>query len=167
MITYSAPAASHLAHREGLEQLRRDYMLQIIADSASRRSPLRVAPYVLAHTVTERREDLALIKSYAVDEMGWQVTDCSFADAGQPPPLEARRGFEEAWRYAAQGFAHGILAIARPVITTDAEAYGRVLEHLYSRRLFLAFLPGTGAMTTGEACPLSSGVERPSPGAPA
>ncbi|MGW1801563.1 hypothetical protein ACWCQN_38010 [Streptomyces sp. NPDC001984] len=147
MITQSGPHTSLLAHPGGLEELRRDYMLQIISGAVGRASPLRVAPYVLAHTVAERRDDLALIESYAVDEMGWQVTACSFADAGQPPPLERRRGFEEAWRYAAQGFADGILAIARPAITTDAEAYARVLDRLYSRRLFLAFLPGTGAMT--------------------
>ncbi|MFF7130450.1 hypothetical protein [Streptomyces sp. NPDC008240] len=149
MITRRGHPTSALASPGGLEELRRDYMLQIISDAVGRGSTLRVVPYVLAHTVAERREGLALIKAYAVDEMGWQVTGRSFADGGQPPPLECRRGFEEAWRYAAQGFADGILAIARPAIATDAEAYAGVLNLLYSHRLFLAFLPaGTGAMTS-------------------
>ncbi|MGW0770784.1 hypothetical protein [Streptomyces sp. NPDC002676] len=145
MITHRGRPTSTLPPPGGLEGLQRDYMLQIIAAIAARGSQVRVAPYVLAHTMGERNTDLALIKSYAVEEMGWQVTKAPFADAGQAPPLERRRGFASGWQYAMQGYADGILAIARPAITTDLVAYARVLENLAERRLFLAFLPTENA----------------------
>ncbi|MGW0885893.1 hypothetical protein [Streptomyces sp. NPDC002671] len=107
MITHRGHPTSTLPPPGGLEELQRNYMLQIIAAIAARGSQVRVAPYVLAHTMDERNTDLALIKSYAVEEMGWQVTKASFADAGQAPPLERRRGFASAWRYAMQGYADG------------------------------------------------------------
>ncbi|MET7919699.1 hypothetical protein ABZU45_28210 [Streptomyces avermitilis] len=99
-----------------------------------------MAPYILTPPNPERREDLALIEAYAA-QMGWRVTSSSFADIGQPQPLRERPGFGAACRYAAQGYAHGILASARPAITTDSEAYVHVLEHLYARAVFLAYLP--------------------------
>ncbi|MET7600914.1 hypothetical protein ACWERY_40090 [Streptomyces sp. NPDC004082] len=68
---------------------------------------------------------------------------------GQPPPLAERPGFAAACRYAAQGYAHGILAIARPALTTDDETYARVLAHLYVRCVFLTYLPSVGEMTPG------------------
>ncbi|MFF0001137.1 hypothetical protein [Streptomyces avermitilis] len=120
-------------------------MRQVIAD-ATRHGLVRVAPYVLAPPNAERREDLALIEAYAA-QMGWRVTSSSFADIGQPPPLGERPGFGAACRYAAQGYARGILAIARPAITTDSEAYTHVLEHLYARGVFLAYLPAADDTT--------------------
>ncbi|MET7606067.1 hypothetical protein ABZS96_26865 [Streptomyces avermitilis] len=99
--------------------LRREYMRQVIAD-ATRHTLVRVAPYVLAPPNAERREDLALIEAYAA-QMGWRVTSSSFADLGQPPPLGERPGFGAACRYAAQGYTRGILAIARPAITSLRE----------------------------------------------
>ncbi|MFD0542198.1 hypothetical protein ACFQ1B_02440 [Streptomyces mexicanus] len=59
-------------------------------------------------------------------------------------PLAQRSGFGAACRYAAQGFAHGILAIARPAITTDDDAYLEILEYLHARGVFLAYLPAEG-----------------------
>lgn len=123
-----------------LEALRREYMGQIIAVTARQNRPLRVAPYVLAQPGAERRVDLELITEYAA-EMDWQVARSSFADLGQPLPLAQRPGFTAACRYAAQGYAHGILAIARPAITTDDDSYAQVLEHLHRRRVFLTYVP--------------------------
>jgi DNA-binding transcriptional LysR family regulator len=121
-------------------------MAELIADAARRGHKVRVAPYVLAHPGPERRTDLDLIRRYT-GEVGWQVTLSSFADVGQPPPLTERPGFTAACRYAAQGYAHGILAIARPALTTDDDTYARVLDHLYVRRVFLTYLPTTQATT--------------------
>jgi hypothetical protein len=115
-------------------------MLQIIADAARRVRTVRVAPYVLVQPGGERRADLALIEEYAAG-LGWHVTSSSFADAGQPLPLAKRAGFGAACCYAAQGYANGILAIARPAITTSDEAYAQILEHLHERQVFLAYLP--------------------------
>ncbi|MEV6179912.1 hypothetical protein [Streptomyces sp. NPDC052015] len=129
-----------------LEVLRREYMKQITATAARHGHPVRVAPYVLAQPGTERRADLELIEQYAA-ERGWQVTRSSFADVGQPPPLAQRAGFGSACRYASQGFAHGILAIARPAITTDNDSYAHVLEHLHHRGVFLAYLPALREIT--------------------
>ncbi|WEO92669.1 hypothetical protein A6P39_000145 [Streptomyces sp. FXJ1.172] len=115
-------------------------MEQIIAKAAAHRRTVRVAPYVLALTGDERRADLDLIVKYA-EESGWQVTRTTFADMAQSPAITRRPGFGAACRYAAQGYAHGILAIARPAITTDNDAYAAVLEHLHVRGLFLGYLP--------------------------
>ncbi|MET9734748.1 hypothetical protein ABZZ79_30150 [Streptomyces sp. NPDC006458] len=123
-----------------LEILRKEYMDQIAADVALRGRPLRVASYVLAQHGDQRRADLTLIAEHAA-EMGWQVASSTFADAGQPLPLLERSGFTEACRYAARGFADGVLAIARPAITTDNDTYARLLERLYQRHVFLAYLP--------------------------
>lgn len=73
--------------------------------------------------------------------MGWQVARRTFADVGQPPPLTQRAGFGTVCRYVAQGFAHGIVAIARPAITADDETYAQVLEHLHAGGVFLTYLP--------------------------
>jgi hypothetical protein len=126
--------------------LRREYMASVMADVARRDRPLRVASYVLVQPGAERRADLETIAEYAAG-MGWQVASSTFADMGQPLPLVERPGFTQACRYAAQGFADGILAIARPAITTDNDTYARVLDHLYQRHVFLAYLPGQGAST--------------------
>ncbi|MEU1466047.1 hypothetical protein ABZ467_36550 [Streptomyces sp. NPDC005727] len=126
-----------------LETLRREYMAQIITHAARHRRAVRVVPYVLAPTGPERRADLELIEQYAA-QMRWKMTRTTFADLGQPPPLEERPGFAAACRYAAQGYAHGILAIARPALTTDNDTYARVLQHLHTRGLFLTYLPTAG-----------------------
>ncbi|WP_316762533.1 hypothetical protein [Streptomyces herbicida] len=123
-----------------LEVLRRGYMAQIIAAAARHGRPVRVAPYALTQPGTERHADLERIERYAAGR-GWQVTRNTFADMGQPPPLEQRVGFDAACRYAAQGYAHGVLAIARPALTTDNDSYAQVLEHLQVRGVFLACLP--------------------------
>ncbi|MGW4518792.1 hypothetical protein ACWEO4_44505 [Streptomyces sp. NPDC004393] len=126
-----------------LEALRREYMAQIIAIAARHRRAVRVVPYMLAQTGPERRADLELIEQYAA-QMRWKTTRTTFADMGQPPPLDQRPGFAAACRYAAQGYAHGILAIARPALTTDNDSYARVLDHLHERGVFLTYLPATG-----------------------
>ncbi|MGW7387073.1 hypothetical protein [Streptomyces sp. NPDC054794] len=123
-----------------LEVLRREYMAQIIAAAARHSDPVRVAPYALTQSGAERHADLELIEKYAAG-MGWHLTRVTFADVGQPPPLDQRLGFGAACRLAARGYAHGILAIARPAITTDNETYAQVLEHLHLRGVFLAYLP--------------------------
>ncbi|MGV9565093.1 hypothetical protein [Streptomyces sp. NPDC003480] len=120
--------------------MRREYMLQVTASATQHGRTVRVAPYGLAQPGAERRPDLERIRAHA-ETMGWQVTSSSFADVGQPPPLAERPGFGAACRYAATGFAHGILAIAWPAITTDNETYAHVLDHLYGRCAFLAYLP--------------------------
>ncbi|MFF7975781.1 hypothetical protein [Streptomyces sp. NPDC007905] len=127
-----------------LEALRREYMAQIIAIAARNRGTVRVVPYMLAQTGSERRADLALIAQYAT-QMRWKTTQTTFADLGQPPPLDQRPGFAAACRYAAQGYAHGILAIARPALTTDNDTYARLLEHLHTRGVFLTYLPAADA----------------------
>ncbi|WP_030338434.1 hypothetical protein [Streptomyces sp. NRRL S-1022] len=123
-----------------LEVLRTEYMGQIAAAAIRQGRPLCVVPYVLAQPGAERHADLGLITSYAT-RMGWQVAFSSFADIGQPLPLTRRPGFTAACRYAAQGYAHGVLAIARAALTTDDDSYARVLEHLRERQVFLAHLP--------------------------
>ncbi|GGT05042.1 hypothetical protein [Streptomyces cinerochromogenes] len=104
---------------------------------------VRVAPYVLASTAEERRADLALIERYVI-AAGMGLTATVFADAGQPPPIGRRSGWRAARRYAEQGYADGIVAIARPAITTDRAEYEALLEDLFAHRLFLAFLPTEG-----------------------
>ncbi|MEU6475320.1 hypothetical protein ABZ858_00240 [Streptomyces sp. NPDC047017] len=125
---------------DGLEHLRRDYMLQLTEAIERSGRQVKVAPYALATSGDERRADLALIARYA-DAAGLRLTSTSFADEGSAPPVEQRSGFCAARRFAREGFAHGILAIARPAITTDAEVYERVLTDLFEHRIFLAFLP--------------------------
>ncbi|MFI9155737.1 hypothetical protein [Streptomyces sp. NPDC053367] len=121
-------------------------MSEITANVARHGRRLRVAPYVLVQPGAERRADLETIARYAT-EQGWQVSSRTFADMGQPRPLAERPGFTEARRYAAQGFADGILAIARPAITTDNDTYVRVLKYLYQRQVFLAYLPAEPELT--------------------
>ncbi|MET7600489.1 hypothetical protein ACWERY_29805 [Streptomyces sp. NPDC004082] len=125
---------------EGLRQQYEDEVLQRIGEAG--RVPC-VAAYVLARPGFERHADLDLIRQHAAT-VGWRVAGSSFADVGQPPPLAQRPGFAAACRYAVQGYAHGILAIARPAITTDDDTYAQVLEHLHARSLFLAYLPALG-----------------------
>ncbi|MFF7977338.1 hypothetical protein [Streptomyces sp. NPDC007905] len=129
-----------LACTARLEALRREYTAQIIAIAARNRRTVRVVPYVVAQTGSERRADLELIEQYAT-QMRWKTTRTTFADLRQPLPLDQRPGFAAACRYAAQGYAHGILAITRPAITTDNDSYAHVVEHLRERRVFLAYLP--------------------------
>ena len=143
MTTYRghpALADTHLPGDPRLEALRRQYQREITDSAAHFGRTVRVAPYILAAPGAERRADLELIQAHA-QRMGWQVTRSSFADVGQAPPIAERFGFGEACRYAAQGFAHGIIAISRPAITTHNDAYADVLEHLHMRGVFLAFLP--------------------------
>lgn len=121
-----------------LESLRSLYEKET-TDGASR--AVRVAPYVLASSVAERRADLELIRAH-VHCKGWQLTLTSFADLGQAPPVTDRSGFNEACRYATQGFAHGIVAISRQAVTTDNTVYEELLDFLRHRGVFLAFLPG-------------------------
>ncbi|GAA2899361.1 hypothetical protein [Streptomyces mexicanus] len=126
-----------------LEALRREYMTKVINGAHRRGRQVRVAPYFLAEPGPARAADLDTIARYA-RQQEWQVTRSTFADIGQPPPLAQRSGFGAACRYAAQGFAHGILAIARPAITTDDDAYLEILEYLHARGVFLAYLPAEG-----------------------
>ncbi|MFJ3229045.1 hypothetical protein ACIPJS_37635 [Streptomyces sp. NPDC086783] len=115
-------------------------MTSIISAVTRNRWSVLVAPYVLTQPGAERIADLHLIRQHA-EQAGWQVTPSTFADIGQPPPLAQRSGFAAACRYAAQGHAHGILAIAQPAITTDPQTYAYVLDHLGRRGVFLAYLP--------------------------
>ncbi|MFF8431058.1 hypothetical protein ACF07Y_39175 [Streptomyces sp. NPDC016566] len=107
---------------------------------------MRVAAYVVTPPGEERQADLKLVSRYAL-LLGWGLASSTFADVGEPPPLAQRPGFQAACRYAAQGYAHGILAIARPAIATDNDTYARVLEHLFHHSVFLDYLP------SGEAAP--------------
>ncbi|MGQ4344063.1 hypothetical protein [Streptomyces sp. SAS_275] len=120
-----------------LEGLRSLYERQVI-EGASR--TVRVAPYVLASAVSERRADQELIEAY-VSGRGWNLALTSFADLGQAPPVMERSGFGEACRFASQGFAHGIVAISRHALTTDNAVYEELLDFLHNRGVFLAFLP--------------------------
>ncbi|MEU8794629.1 hypothetical protein [Streptomyces sp. NPDC048643] len=138
MTTDSAQSSLSQSLADGrLEGLRSRYE-QEVTDGASR--TLRVAPYVLASSVAERRVDLELIEAHVLKK-GWQVALTSFADLGQAPPVTDRCGFNEACRYATQGFAHGIVAISRQAITTDNAVYEELLDFLRHRGVFLAFLP--------------------------
>ncbi|MFF4977945.1 hypothetical protein [Streptomyces sp. NPDC001083] len=123
---------------ERLENLRSAYEEKVIV--AARRT-VRVTTYVLASSVAERRADQELIED-DVRRRGWKLALSSFWDFGQAPPVTDRTGFGEASRYAAQGFAHGIVAIGRQAITTDNAAYEELLHFLGSRGGFLAYLPG-------------------------
>ncbi|MFE9812504.1 hypothetical protein [Streptomyces sp. NPDC005548] len=120
-----------------LEGLRSLYEREV-TNGASR--TVRVAPYVLASSVAERRADLKLIEAYVL-EKGWHLALTNFADLGQAPPVTDRSGFNEACRYATQGFAHGLVAISRHAITTDNAVYEELLDFLHNRGVFLAFLP--------------------------
>ncbi|MCX5182628.1 hypothetical protein [Streptomyces sp. NBC_00268] len=123
-----------------LEGLRRQYQREVTEAVARLGRPVRVTPYVLAAPGAERQADLDLIGAH-VHRLGWQITRSSFADIGQAPPIEDRTGFGEACRYAAQGFAHGIVAISRAAITTHNDTYAHLLDELHRRRVFLAYLP--------------------------
>ncbi|MFF0143533.1 hypothetical protein ACFYRN_45005, partial [Streptomyces sp. NPDC005227] len=90
--------------------------------------------------VSERRADQELIEAY-VSGRGWNLALTSFADLGQAPPVTDRSGFNEACRYATQGFAHGLVAISRHALTTDNAVYEELLDFLHNRGVFLAFLP--------------------------
>ncbi|MER5880677.1 hypothetical protein ABT119_32765 [Streptomyces sp. NPDC001910] len=101
---------------------------------------IRVAPYTLTMPGAERCADLELIETY-VRAQGWLPTRSTFGDIGQPLPITRRSGFGAACKYAAQGFAEGIIAIGRPAITMDNDAYRDVLNFLNERALFLTYLP--------------------------
>ncbi|MGW6216459.1 hypothetical protein [Streptomyces sp. NPDC055109] len=138
MTTDSGRSSLSLSLADGrLEGLRSLYEREI-TDGASR--TVRVAPYVLASSVAERRADLELIEAHVLAK-GWKLALTSFADLGQAPPVTDRSGFNEACRYATQGFAHGIVAISRHAITTDNTVYEELLDFLRHRGVFLAFLP--------------------------
>ncbi|MEV6810512.1 hypothetical protein [Streptomyces sp. NPDC051129] len=124
---------------DDLDALRRAYMEQIITTVSDSGHLVRITPYLLAHSPEERRADLAQLRTYAV-VAGIVLTREWFADAGQPP-LALRSGWQAARRHAEQGFAHGIVAVARPAITTDPVQYAAVLDDLYAHRVFLALLP--------------------------
>ncbi|MFD7459201.1 MULTISPECIES: hypothetical protein [unclassified Streptomyces] len=125
---------------DGLEALRYEHIAAITASVAGSGRLVRLAPYVLASTGEERRADLALITRHVI-AAGMEVTSVSFADTGQPLPIRERSGWRAACQHAKQGFAHGIVAIARPAITTDPREYEAVLTDLFTHRLFLVFLP--------------------------
>ncbi|MFD8423506.1 hypothetical protein [Streptomyces sp. NPDC059466] len=120
-----------------LESLRSAYERQVIETA---RRTVRVATYVLASSVAERRADQELIAAY-VRSQGWKLALTAFWDFGQAPPVTDRTGFAEASRYAEQGFAHGIVAISRQAITTDNARYEELLHRLGARGVFLAYLP--------------------------
>ncbi|MET8411797.1 hypothetical protein ABZV34_27500 [Streptomyces sp. NPDC005195] len=124
---------------ERLENLRRSYEQQV-AEKARR--TVRVAAYVLASSVAERRADQELIEAH-VCTLGWKLALTSFWDFGQAPSITERAGFAEASRYAVQGFAHGIVAIGQPAITTDNAVYEELLHFLGTRGVFLTFLPAS------------------------
>ncbi|GHE38249.1 hypothetical protein [Streptomyces griseoaurantiacus] len=123
-----------------LEGLRCEHRAAILGRLEASGRPVRVAAYVLAGPGRERQADVELLARYA-ERMGWKVAGSSFADVGEPPPLAGRAGFAAACRYAAQGYAHGILALARPALTTDNDAYAHVLEYLHTRGVFLDYPP--------------------------
>ncbi|MEU1533945.1 hypothetical protein [Streptomyces fagopyri] len=120
------------------ENLRSAYERKVI--EAARRT-VRVTTYVLASSVAERRADQDLIEAH-VRGRGWKLALSSFWDFGQAPPVTDRIGFGEASRYAAQGFAHGIVAIGPQAITMDDATYEELLHFLGSRGVFLAYLSG-------------------------
>ncbi|MET8292090.1 hypothetical protein ABZV80_44340 [Streptomyces sp. NPDC005132] len=122
-----------------LETLRCSYEQQVIEKA---RHTVRVAAYVLASSVAERRADQELIEAH-VRGQGWNLALTSFWDFGQAPVITERTGFGEASRYAVQGFAHGIVAIGRPAITTDNVVYEELLHFLGTRGVFLTFLPAS------------------------
>ncbi|MFI1767258.1 hypothetical protein ACH41H_35110 [Streptomyces sp. NPDC020800] len=115
-------------------------MSKITAAVVSSGRTVRVAPYVLASSGEERRAGLALIERYVI-AAGLSLAEVSFADTGAPPPIDRRTGWRAVRRYAERGFAHGIVAIARPAITTDVRVYEGLLTDLFVHRLFLALLP--------------------------
>ncbi|MFD6294252.1 hypothetical protein ACFWFU_05515 [Streptomyces sp. NPDC060235] len=100
---------------------------------------IRVAPYTLTMPGAERRADLELIETY-VRSQGWLPTRSTFGDIGQPLPIARRSGFGAACKYAVQGFAEGIIAISRPAITMDNDAYRDALDFLNERAVFLTYL---------------------------
>ncbi|MET8412551.1 hypothetical protein ABZV34_31445 [Streptomyces sp. NPDC005195] len=133
-----SPGLSPALADERLENLRSAYEQKVIERA---RRTVRVTTYVLASSVAERRADQELIEAHVRGE-GWKLALSSFWDFGQAPPVTDRTSFGEASRYAAQGFAHGIVAIGRPAITTDDAAYEELLDFLGSRGVFLAYLSG-------------------------
>ncbi|MGW3668572.1 hypothetical protein [Streptomyces sp. NPDC005141] len=141
---YPALSATPRPQDVRLEILRRRIQADIIARARRAHRTVRVAPYILAGPGAERRADLELIQSH-VHRMEWHLTRSSFADVGQAPAIGQRTGFTEACLYAAQGFAHGIVAIGRAAITTDNAAYADVLEQLHHSGVFLSYPPGAHA----------------------
>ncbi|KAB1989789.1 hypothetical protein [Streptomyces triticiradicis] len=136
-----SPAFASRLEDTRLEIVRRRFQSEIVAAARDTGRTVRVTPYVLAEPGDERRADLELIDAY-VRSLGWQLAATSFADVGQAPVIGQRPGFTQACMYAAQGFAHGIVAISRAAITTDNDTYALVLEQLHHRSVFLSYLPG-------------------------
>ncbi|MFC8715270.1 MULTISPECIES: hypothetical protein [unclassified Streptomyces] len=135
-MTHSLTPDTRAAH---LDTSRRIYMAQALAHLSRIGSTARVAPYVLAPPGEVRLAEVDTIRRYAI-VAGWRMAPTSFADVSQPPPLRQRPGFTEACRYAVQGYVHGILAVARPALTTDDDTYAEILEYLHSHQVFLAYL---------------------------
>ncbi|MEU5683605.1 hypothetical protein DEJ48_36730 [Streptomyces venezuelae] len=124
-----------------LAGLRNDCMAELLEEHKRSGRTITVAPYVLASTGDERRAGLAQLGRFAEEQQGWPVTGSSFCDFDPEVPLEERRAFGAACRYASLGFASGILAANRAALTFDDAAYERVLTYLHKHRVFLAFLP--------------------------
>ncbi|MEU8789745.1 hypothetical protein [Streptomyces sp. NPDC048643] len=122
-----------------LEALRRHFEREAIDRAVHYGRTIRVAPYTLTMPGAERCADLEPIETY-VGARGWLRTRSTFGDIGQPLPIARRSGFGAACKYAAQGSAEGIIAIGRPAITLDNDAYRDVLEFLNERAVFLTFL---------------------------
>ncbi|MEU0787780.1 hypothetical protein ABZ341_40390 [Streptomyces sp. NPDC006173] len=131
------PTVAAALRERRLEGLRRTYEQEIVT---SVRRTVRVVPYALASSAEERGADHELIAAH-VRATGWQVSRATFWDGGQAPPLTERAGFGNAFRYATQGFAHGIVAISRAAIATDDTTYEYVLDELRAHGVFLTFLP--------------------------
>ncbi|WP_206744187.1 hypothetical protein [Streptomyces silvensis] len=109
---------------------------------------MTVVPYVAGAHGGERHDVLARLRHFAAHEAGWDVARTSFSDSDPAMPVERRKAFAAACRYAGAGHASGLLTVGRTAVTADDAAYERVLTFLHERRVFLAYLPllGEGAV---------------------
>ncbi|MGY4934836.1 hypothetical protein ACWD7T_27740 [Streptomyces sp. 900116325] len=123
-----------------LSALRRSFYDEGIAAQAAQGRRVKVATYVLAGIGTDVDAMHQALGVYA-GRMGWRVSTQSFTDDPRGCPPEARPAFRAACRYAASGFADGVLALDRFALPPSDEAYESWLRWLHDRMSFIAFAP--------------------------
>ncbi|MET8518248.1 hypothetical protein [Streptomyces sp. NPDC005077] len=147
-----------LSSSSRLSALRRSFYEEGIAAQAEQGRRVKVATYVLAGIGTDVDAMHQALGVYA-GRMGWRVSTQSFTDDPRGCPPEARPAFRAACRYAASGFADGVLALDRFALPSSDEAYESWLRWLHDRMSFIAFAPLAiaGPQTSQLLAPAGSG----------
>ncbi|WP_455357169.1 recombinase family protein [Streptomyces sp. SYSU K217416] len=116
-------------------------------EAVAARPQIKVTTYVLTQR-GENAESAHQALAEHAESLGWRLGSERFTDEWQGGPADARPAFNEACRYAAAGFAHGILAPDRSALAPSDEAYESYLRWLHDRLSFIAFLPAAAQPTS-------------------